>query len=120
MKIPVDLLEKEDLDSLSQILGRSLKIRNGLLFLPKSGERILLEAITANERMNLYEGVSRSLLVKAASALLSLDKQAKTVADRASIIGAVLSLASLEPTMGARLIGLVKGSVENEKESSAG
>lgn len=110
MRIPAALFEEEDLREFRKRAGQSFPVlSDGTIKVTNSDIRILERMIsegTTSDRPNNV--VLSSTLLRATTTILTLIPKAETVSDVAAVLTASLQVASMDPSLGNRLINTIR------------
>ena len=116
MKIPITCMELEDIEHLEQTFRSPIKRDENWIFLTAEDERNLIKLLNMQaEDLSLLEAtVDKMAVIRGAGLLTRWIQQYKnksdeerTIADKAALLSAVLSLYPLDPPTGRRLLAIL-------------
>lgn len=115
MKIPIVCFEEEDLEALENEIGELRRDKNWIFLTLEEWRKVNRFFEKNAEDMELYESqMDRMVVIRASAMVLRWFQQLKakpkdeqTIADKASLMNAVLSLHQIDPLTARRLISLL-------------
>lgn len=104
MKYPVEAFEPEDILSLEKRLRGRVRRDTSFVYLTNAEDKVLEKMISEQE----VDAADRASLLRAIAIWLSLNNQSRTVADRASLLAAAVSIGARDPGLGRRLVNMMR------------
>lgn len=100
MKIPIDLLEEEEVAQLTKFKKECYVVGKDIVLSERVFEKLTDQASD--------EGIKQLAALRAAITIQYLYGQAKTVSDKAAVVAAALAVISLDARIGKRLMRVLR------------